>query len=108
MNSERNFRWSRPARAFSFSFLTVFFFANLFAYADTIYVSSGGDGTVTKFDPSGHGSTFASVVFNAMGVAFDSSGNLYVADFGNNAIEKFTPNGNGSFFASGGLLNGPE
>jgi DNA-binding beta-propeller fold protein YncE len=65
------------------------------------------DGTITKFDSSGNGTVFASVLkdYGTMGLACDSSGNLYVANEVDGTITKFDSSGNGSIFASG--LNAP-
>jgi hypothetical protein len=60
------------------------------------------------------GSTFATDLDNARGLAFDRAGNLFVAEIiqtGPGDILKFTPNGVGTVFASGigpGGNGGPE
>ena len=74
-------------------------------YADNIYVSCLGNGTIEKFDSSGNRSTFASGLNSPDGLAFDSSNNLYVANYGGGTIIKFDSSGNRSVFASG--LSGP-
>ena len=101
MNSERKLRWSRPARAFSFGLLTVlcFFFTNVLADADTIYVSDAWASAIVKFNSSGSRSVFANMA--PAGMAFDSSGHLYAAT--GSSIEKFDSNGNGSVFAHSGF-----
>jgi len=105
LNSERKFRWSRPARGFSFGLLTVvcFFFTEARTYADTIYVANNGNSTIEEFNSSGVGTVFADAsegVTRPWGLAVDSSGNLYVANAGNDTIERFNMNGIGTVFAN--------
>jgi sugar lactone lactonase YvrE len=85
---------------------------------NNLYIAStqGGypNGTITKYDPSGHSSIFASGLWGSSGLwtpgplAFDSVGNLYVGNTGNSTIMKFDTTGAHSLFASEGPnLNGP-
>jgi sugar lactone lactonase YvrE len=75
--------------------------SNGLAYADNIYVSCYGDGTIEKFDSSGNGATFASGLDHPTGLAFDRSGYLYTANYNYGTIVKLDSNGNSSPFASG-------
>ena len=76
-----------------------------FAYADNIYVSCLGNGTIERFDSSGNATLFASDLNDPAGLAFDSNGYLYLAKFTYGGIGKFDSSGDLSIFASG--LNGP-
>jgi sugar lactone lactonase YvrE len=62
-------------------------------------VANYGNSTVTKFDPSGHESSFASALNFPRGVACDNNGNVYVASVNNSQIFKFGPSGQKSVFA---------
>ena len=74
--------------------------------SNNLYMTSGLNNNIEKFDSSGHGTIIANSGLNEpIGLAFDSSGNLYVANHGNNTIEKFDSTGHGTIFASG--LAGP-
>jgi sugar lactone lactonase YvrE len=88
----------------------IVFLADAIAYADNIYVSCDGSGTIAKIDSSGNKSTFASGLNNPTGLAFDSWGNLWAAEgaTGHNdgTIVKFDRTGHKSTFASG--LNSPQ
>ena len=92
-------------RAFSLGLLVLvcFFFANIGAHADNIYVASWGAANgydIVKFDSSGNSSVFANWGFSyPTGFAFEGSGNLYVADNDANIIVKFDPSGHRSVFA---------
>jgi hypothetical protein len=92
-----------------FSALNVGFVFLLFggplASADYVYVSNTGAGIITRIDPSGSASIFASGLNSPEGLAFDSIGNLYVANSGDGTISKINSAGNVSIFASG--LNSP-
>jgi DNA-binding beta-propeller fold protein YncE len=72
--------------------------------AGNLYIASGGSGSgvITKLDPQGHASNFASgnSLGDPEGLAFDSSGNLYVATHLGGTIIKITPQGNQSEFAA--------
>lgn len=70
-----------------------------FDAANNLYVSSAG-GTITKFNPAGVGTTFASGLNQPTGLAFDTLGNLYVANSQSSTIEEFNPAGVQSTFAS--------
>src|SRR5262249_16218028 len=75
-----------------------------FDAARNLYVSSQGNNTITKFNPSGIGSPFASSgLHGPAGLAFDSKGYLFVANHDNNTIEKFDPSGVGPVFATSGM-----
>jgi len=94
---------NRAAKASLFGLLALagFWCGEGIGYADTIYVSSRGTSTVTKYDSNGKGTVFAtSYLKSPAGLAFDRSGNLYVANRGDNTIARFDANGNGSVFAS--------
>src|ERR1043166_8128801 len=97
--------------ALAFSFLTT-----AVAHADTVYAAEEattgyyGSGVIDAFDPSGNRTTFASGVYDPLGLAFDSNGNLYVACpscMSTGAVLKFDPSGNQTTFATSGL-NGPR
>ena len=72
-----------------------------FDTSGNLYISSWNSGTITKLDPDGNSSIFASGCGYADGLAFDCSGNLYVAGGANDTIIKIDPNGNQSVLASG-------
>jgi uncharacterized protein (TIGR03437 family) len=59
--------------------------------ADTIYVCSQLNGTVTAYDAVSGAvqAPIASGLNNPTGLAVDASGNLYISDFGNNVIRKY-------------------
>lgn len=59
------------------------------------------DGTIYEFSPGGVQSTFASRLYDPIGLAFDGTGNLYVANAFGGAIFEFTPGGARSTFATG-------
>jgi sugar lactone lactonase YvrE len=70
-----------------------FYSGNLYA---TFYNS------VQRYAPNGIRTVATSTgLVNAIGVAFDSSGNFYVTDQGNGNVMKYAPNGVGAVFASG-------
>jgi sugar lactone lactonase YvrE len=79
--------------------------ANLPAQAQNLFEAdwssfySGND--INQFTPSGVKNIFAPHVFQAVGLAFDSSSNLFVANGQVGTITKITPNGTQSTFASG-------
>jgi sugar lactone lactonase YvrE len=56
---------------------------------------------IYQFTPDGAKTTFAPHVFQAVGLAFDSSSNLFVANGYVGTITKITPDGTESIFASG-------
>ena len=81
------------------------FAANLPAQAQDLFEAdwsiwySGNN--IYQFTPDGAKTTFALGVFQAVGLAFDSSSNLFVANGEVGTITKITPNGTQSTFASG-------
>jgi sugar lactone lactonase YvrE len=82
--------------------LTVTLLTNSFARADDIYVScyNSGNGTIYKYDSSGHRTIFASGLNCPWSLAADKSGNLYATNL-DNQIYKYDSSGNRSTFASG-------
>lgn len=68
-----------------------------------LYVANSGGNSITKFDPQGNATRFASGLNAPAGLAFDGYGNLYVANNGDSTIVKITPDGTASVFASAGL-----
>src|SRR5476651_1546198 len=66
----------------------------------SLFASTGSDGNILAYTPSGTQSTFASGLSQPGGMAFDSAGNLFVTS-GNGNITKITPSGVTSTFASG-------
>ena len=60
---------------------------------------------IFEFTPGGVRSTFATGLFQPIGLAFNSAGDLFEADVGSGNIFEFTPGGVRSTFATG--LNGP-
>lgn len=71
---------------------------NLFEADWSIYYSGNN---IYQFTPGGVQSTFAPHVFQAVGLAFDSSSNLFVANGVVGTITKITPDGTQSTFAAG-------
>lgn len=66
------------------------------SFADHIYVSNSGDGTITRTDSRGSSSTFASVFTGSngpFGAAFDAAGNLYVVVHATGAVLKVDQSG---------------
>jgi len=104
------FRFNHPtcgrwfgSLSFGFVFLLL---GGLFAQADdVVYVSNSGAGTITRIDPGGNTSPFASGLTRPEGLAFDDAGNLFVANSGDGTISKINSLGTVSTFVSG--LNGP-
>ena len=93
-------------RAALFAVTVLTLLASAITYADNIYVSCYGNGTIDKIDSSGNKSVFASGLNKPVGLAFDSRGNLWAAEGGtggngDGAIDKFDSTGNRSIFASG-------
>jgi sugar lactone lactonase YvrE len=76
-----------------------------FAYADNIYVSCYGAGTIERFGSSENGAIVASGLDGPGGLAFDNNGYLYVSNWWDGTIKKFNSSGNMFTFASG--LNDP-
>jgi hypothetical protein len=72
---------------------------------DFVYVSNTGAGTITRIDPGGNTSPFASGLLGPEGLAFDGAGNLFVANSGSGTIANINSLGTVSTFVSG--LNGP-
>ena len=59
-----------------------------------LYVSNGGNNTVSQIDSAGNVSTFASSGLSFPGgLAFDAAGNLYVANAGTNSVLEFSLTG---------------
>jgi hypothetical protein len=71
---------------------------NLFEADWSIFYSGNN---IYQFTPDGAKTTFAPHVFQAVGLAFDSSSNLFVANGYVGTITKITPDGTESIFASG-------
>jgi alpha-tubulin suppressor-like RCC1 family protein len=71
---------------------------NLFEADWSIFYSGNN---IYQFTPDGSKTTFATGVFQAVGLAFDNSSNLFVANGVVGTITKITPNGTQSTFASG-------
>lgn len=66
------------------------------SFADHIYVSNSGDGTITRTDSSGASTTFASVFSGSngpFGAAFDAAGNLYVVVHATGVVLKVDQSG---------------
>ena len=72
-----------------------------FDTAGYLYVANANNGTITKFDPAGNASQFASGVSLSApsGLAFDQFGYLYVSN-DNGQIVKISPAGTGTVFAT--------
>jgi hypothetical protein len=71
-----------------------------FDSAGNLYAANAGNRTIEKFNASGVGTVFASILSPTgwpSGLAFDSSGNLYVCVIGE-GIEKFNSSGVGTVF----------
>jgi sugar lactone lactonase YvrE len=77
------------------------FLLDSFVRADDIYVScfNNFNGTIYKYDSSGHRTVFASGLPVTWGIAADKYGNLYTADIDSH-IYKFDPSGNRTTFAT--------
>jgi YVTN family beta-propeller protein len=76
--------------------------SNRLTLAVDLYVSNSGDGTISKIDPSGVATIFATGLNTPRGVAFDASGNLYVANsISSGIISKIDTLGNVTTFATG-------
>jgi sugar lactone lactonase YvrE len=71
---------------------------NLFEGDWSVFYSGNN---IYQFTPDGAKTNFATGVFQAVGLAFDSSSNLFVANGVVGTITKITPNGTQSTFASG-------
>lgn len=66
------------------------------SFADHIYVSNSGDGTIARTDASGTSTTFATVFGGSngpVGAAFDATGNLYVMVHATGAVLKVDQSG---------------
>jgi DNA-binding beta-propeller fold protein YncE len=96
-----NLSLCRCFRALSLGFVFLLFGGPLAHADDYVYVSNTSAGTVTRIDPSGNTSIFASGLNGPEGLAFDNAGNLYVANSGNGTISEINSVGNVSTFASG-------
>jgi sugar lactone lactonase YvrE len=78
------------------------------ARADVVYVSNNiNPFNVEKFTSSGVGSTFATGLNGATGIAFDAAGNLYTANQSSHQITQTTPGGGTSVFTSGLATSSP-
>ena len=72
------------------------------ATAVDLYVSNSGDGTISKIDPSGVATIFASGLSTPRGVAFDASGNLFVANaISSGIVSRIDTSGIVTTFATG-------
>jgi hypothetical protein len=89
----------------SFGFLFLLLGGPLAQADDFVYVSNTGAGTITRIDPGGNTSPFASGLTGPEGLAFDDAGNLFVANSGSGTIANINSLGTVSTFVSG--LNGP-
>jgi hypothetical protein len=77
-----------------------------FDSSGNLFVARNTTGTIVKFTPDGHRSTFASGLRTPQVLVFDTVGNLYVSDSislspENTTILKFAPDGTKSTFATG-------
>jgi DNA-binding beta-propeller fold protein YncE len=71
-----------------------------------LFVANEGNGTIEKFDLSGHGTVFASGLIVPWGIAVDKNNNVY-ASTADNKILRFDSGGRRSTFAdaTSGLIN---
>lgn len=74
------------------------------ARGDVVYVDNASDGTITRIEPDGTTSIFASGLTSPRGMALDSTGSLYVGT--QNGIRRITPAGVVSSFAAIGPVDG--
>jgi DNA-binding beta-propeller fold protein YncE len=76
-------------------------------YTANLKTDLTGD-SVTKIDPFGNSSIFASGINTPNGLAFDGAGNLFVSNLQGDSITRIDPLGNVSLWAtSASLLDGP-
>src|SRR5262249_19587728 len=62
--------------------------------ADTLYVATFNNNSITQVDELGNRTTFAATEMTGpAGIAFDGAGNVYVANQLNNTIHRFSPTG---------------
>jgi sugar lactone lactonase YvrE len=76
-----------------------------FDSSGNLFVARNTTGTIVKFTPDGHRSTFASGLIEPVGLAFDAADNLFIAakqsEREGGVILKFARDGSRSTFASG-------
>lgn len=82
---------------------------NAFDSQGNLYQSNIAGNRISKIDPSGNVSTFATNgIFSPVGIAVGAGDTVYVANCGNGTIRKIAPDGTSMPFASGSLFSCPN